>query len=61
MESLRLYIKESIDELVNNVTWPTWGELVESTVLVLVASGIFALIVFLLDMATTSLLQLIYN
>lgn len=61
MENLRLYIKESINELVNNVTWPTWGELVSSTVLVLVASTIFALVTLLFDAFSSTLLNFIYN
>jgi preprotein translocase subunit SecE len=61
MENLRLYIKESIDELVNNVTWPSWSELVQSTALVLVASAIFAVVIFIMDSASNFGLGLIYN
>ncbi|MCB0661087.1 MAG: preprotein translocase subunit SecE [Saprospiraceae bacterium] len=61
MENLRLYIKESINELVNNVTWPTWGELVSSTVLVLVASAIFALVTLLFDALSSTVLNFVYN
>jgi preprotein translocase subunit SecE len=61
MNSITLYIKESVDELVNNVTWPTWSELVQSTVLVLVASSIFALVVLLFDVLSNSLLDFVYS
>ena len=61
MENLKLYIKESIDELLNNVTWPTWPELVGSTVLVLVASTIFAVVTLLLDASSSGLLNFIYS
>ncbi|HMS69826.1 MAG: preprotein translocase subunit SecE [Saprospiraceae bacterium] len=61
MENLRLYIRESIDELLNNVTWPTWPELVSSTVLVLVASTIFALVTLLFDASSSGLLKFIYS
>lgn len=37
------------DELVNKVTWPSWDDLVQSTVIVLVASLIFALAIYILD------------
>jgi preprotein translocase subunit SecE len=37
------------DELVNKVTWPSWDDLVQSTVIVLVASIIFALAIYILD------------
>ena len=61
MENLRLYIKESIDELLNNVTWPTWPELVSNTVLVIVASTIFAIVTLLMDTGSNALLSFIYS
>jgi len=41
--------KESYDELVHKVTWPSWKQLQSSSILVLVASAIIALIIFLMD------------
>jgi preprotein translocase subunit SecE len=46
---MKEYIIESYEELVNKVTWPTWKELQSSSILVLVASVIIALIIFLMD------------
>ena len=43
------YIKDSFDELLNKVTWPTWEELQSSAVVVAIASLIIALIVFGMD------------
>jgi len=43
------YIEESFSELVHKVTWPKWEELQSSSILVLVASLIFALIIFVMD------------
>ena len=43
------YIRESYDELMHKVSWPTWTELQNSTVVVFVASLIIALIVFVMD------------
>lgn len=43
------YFRETRDELVNKVSWPTWEELRESTWIVLVASLLFALVVWGLD------------
>ena len=40
---------ETYHEMVHKVTWPTWKELQSSAILVLVASVIIALIVFLMD------------
>jgi preprotein translocase subunit SecE len=43
------YVRESYDELVHKVTWPTWVELQNNTVVVSIASLIIALVVFFMD------------
>ena len=43
------YIKESYDELVHKVSWPTRSELTSSAIVVLIASIIIALVVFAMD------------
>lgn len=43
------YCKESYDELVHKVSWPTRSELSSSAVVVLYASLFIALVVFLMD------------
>jgi len=43
------YIEESFSELVHKVTWPTWEQLQSSSIVVLVASVIFALMIFVMD------------
>lgn len=49
MEKLKLYIRESYNELMYNVTWPSFSSLQSNTILVLVGSVIFALIILLMD------------
>lgn len=49
MEKLKLYIRESYNELMYNVTWPSFSSLQSNTVLVLVGSFIFALIILVMD------------
>jgi preprotein translocase subunit SecE len=62
MEKVKEYILESYNELVNKVTWPTMAELQSSSVLVLVASLLIALVVFVMDSASNFILQtLIYG
>ena len=51
MSQITNYIKESYSELVTKVTWPTWKELQESSVLVFVASLLIAGVVFVMDWA----------
>ena len=45
------YCKESYDALVHKVSWPTRSELSSSAVVVLTASLLIALVVFLMDSA----------
>ncbi|HEY8366484.1 MAG TPA: preprotein translocase subunit SecE [Bacteroidia bacterium] len=54
------YMKESYDELVNKVSWPTWSELTSSAIIVLIASLLIALIVFLMDLGFKKVLEQIY-
>ena len=60
MERIQLYLKESYNELVNKVTWPTWPKLLQDARLVLVASLILALIIFLMDVVAQQLLDFVY-
>lgn len=62
MEKVKEYILASYNELLNKVTWPTMSELQSSTILVLVASLIIALVIFAMDSASNFVLQtLIYG
>ena len=49
MAKIGTYIQESADELLHKVSWPTWSELQSSGIVVLIASVIFALLIFLMD------------
>lgn len=49
MANIKTYIEESYQELVNKVTWPSWKELQEASVLVFIASLIIAGLVFVMD------------
>ena len=55
------YLKESYNELVHKVTWPTLKELQNSALVVMVASLIFALIVFAMDTSFQKILEGIYK
>jgi preprotein translocase subunit SecE len=61
MERLKLYVLESYNELVTKVTWPTWANLQSSTVVVVVASIILALIIFVMDAISNGVLEQIYK
>jgi len=47
--------------LVYKVSWPTWSELQSSAIVVMVASLIIAVMVFIMDMASENFMQLIYK
>ena len=51
MKKIVAYFKETYDELVHKVSWPTYSELANSAVVVLYASLLIALVVFLMDSA----------
>ena len=55
------YLKESYNELVHKVTWPSWKELQNSALVVMIASLIFALIVFAMDTTFQKILEGIYK
>ena len=55
------YIKDSYKELVEKVSWPSFASLQSSTLVVMVASLIFALIVLAMDMSFEGLMGVIYK
>ena len=61
MDGLILYVKESYNELIHNVTWPSWQTLLQSTVVVLVASFMIAIAILLMDLFSKNVLTTIYE
>ncbi|MFZ9046208.1 MAG: preprotein translocase subunit SecE [Cyclobacteriaceae bacterium] len=61
MSKLITYIKESYDELVRKVSWPKFADLQNSSILVLVASLIFALLIGVIDLAFENAMSWFYN
>ncbi len=55
------YIKESYDELMNKVSWPSWSELQSSSIVVAIATIIIALIIYIMDSAFGNLMKLFYG
>lgn len=51
------YIQSSFRELKDNVTWPSYSELQNSTIVVAIAAMIFALIVYGMDKGVYFLLE----
>jgi len=61
MKKISAYIRESYDELIHKVSWPTWSELQSSAVVVSIASLIIAAVVYLMDISFSSILKQFYH
>ena len=61
MASVVQFVKESYEEMTQKVTWPTWGELQNSAVLVLIASLIIGVVIFAMDKGANFVLDAFYK
>jgi preprotein translocase subunit SecE len=61
LEKWRNGLQLTTDELTQKTTWPTWEELQSSAIVVLVASLIIALMIFVVDSAFNKLFDLFYT
>lgn len=61
MNKFKAYIDDAYNELMHKVSWPTWSELQGSAMVVLVATLIFGIVIFLIDAVFQGSLNLIYN
>ena len=61
MNKVATYFRDSYKELLEKVSWPTWTQLQQSTVIVLVSTLLITGIVWLMDLVAQWLLKLIYS
>lgn len=61
MNRIKLYFKESYTELVKKVSWPTWAQLQSSAIVVMIASLIFAGVIFIMDFGFRNIMTFIYK
>jgi len=61
MNKIINYFKEAYAELVHKTTWPSSKDLTSSAVVVLVASLIIALVVWIMDFGFENLMTLVYK
>ena len=54
-------IEDSYNELVYKVSWPTKSQLANSSVVVMVASIVIAIMIFVMDEVVDALMHLIYG
>lgn len=61
MDKIGLYMRESYNELVHNVSWPSYSTLQTNTILVLIGSVIFAFAILAMDAVWKNLVNFIYT
>ena len=61
MSKLVVVIKESYNELINKVSWPTWSELQNSSIVVAIATVIIAMIIYFMDSIFSNLMKIFYS
>ena len=61
MNKVSNYFRDSYKELTEKVTWPTWAQLQQSTLIVLSATVLIMAVVAIMDFGSNFLLGLIYN
>ena len=55
------YLKDCYNELVHKTSWPTRQELTSSSIVVLVASVIIALVVWVMDLSFETIMRFVYS
>ncbi|MFO7922577.1 MAG: preprotein translocase subunit SecE [Bacteroidales bacterium] len=55
------YFQEAFTELVHKVSWPSWSDLQNSAVVVMIASFIIAMIVFGMDFVFENFMEVVYS
>jgi preprotein translocase subunit SecE len=61
MNKISTFFRDSYRELLEKVSWPSWSELQQSTVIVLAATLVITLVVWLMDVVASSVLHAIYS
>jgi preprotein translocase subunit SecE len=61
MSEISNYFRDSYKELMEKVSWPTWAQLQQSTMIVLVATIVITAMVWVMDFAAGNALRFIYK
>jgi preprotein translocase subunit SecE len=61
MNKITTYFKESLKELTEKVSWPTWQQLQQSTMIVLAATIVITFIVLAMDSVIGNGLKFMYK
>lgn len=61
MSKFKEYIDETVNELVQKVSWPSWKELQNKSVIVMVAAVIMSLAIFAMDFSFNKMMEFVYQ
>ncbi|GDX48645.1 MAG: preprotein translocase subunit SecE [Bacteroidota bacterium] len=61
MEKFNAFIRESYQELMTKVSWPTWDELQNSAIIVSVAALLIGVIVLMMDAGSNLMMSYYYK
>lgn len=61
MNKITTYFRDSYKELLEKVSWPTWAQLQQSTMIVLAATLVITGMVWVMDFAAGNVFKQIYN
>ena len=61
MNKISNVFRESYKELMEKVTWPTWNQLQQSTMIVIVATLVITALVSVMDLGINTALKFVYN
>ena len=61
MSKVGSYIQEAYDELIHKVSWPSWEELQQTTIIVLIALALVTAVIFGMDIVSQNTLEFIYK
>jgi preprotein translocase subunit SecE len=58
---IKAYLQEVYTELIHKVSWPTWKDLQSSALIVMIASLLIALVIFVMDITFENVLDVVYR
>jgi len=61
MNKIAHYFRESFKELTEKVSWPTWPQLQQSTMIVLAATLVITALVLVMDFTAGNALKFVYT
>lgn len=61
MDKVWNFVKESYVEMLENVTWMKFNDLQKSSLVVLIASAVFAILIGVMDVSFDNVLDLLYK